>query len=151
MLKDAGATPNQIAGHPHPFYTPIATFGDEYTLEPVAYGLKFADTLCGATLVRAGLTGQIQAFGVDATAYAAKLRDGAISVVVLNKDPEHDLELTLDFGADRGSAVEMEALHAPALDSREAHITRGPSLGTLQHGRHAALVPHASGMRVTVR
>jgi hypothetical protein len=28
MLKDAGATPEQIASHPHPFYTPIATFGD---------------------------------------------------------------------------------------------------------------------------
>jgi hypothetical protein len=151
MLKDAGATPDQIASHPHPFYTAIATFGDEYTLEPVAYGLKFAGALCGATLVRAGLTSQIQASGVDATAYAAKLRDGAISVVVLNKDPEHDLELTLDFGADRGRAVEMEALRAPALDAREAQISRERNLSTLQHGRHAALVPHASGMRVTVR
>jgi hypothetical protein len=151
MLKDAGATPDQIASHPHPFYTPIATFGDEFTLEPVAYGLKFAGALCGATLVRADLTSQIQASGVDATAYAAKLRDGAISVVVLNKDPEHDLELTLDFGADRGRAVEMEALRAPALDAREAQISRERNLSTLQHGRHAALVPHASGMRVTLR
>jgi hypothetical protein len=151
MLKDAGATLEQIAGHPHPFYTPIATFGDEYTLEPVAYGLKFAGALCGATLVRAGLTSQIQATGVDATAYAARLPDGAISVVVLNKDPERDLELTLDFGTDRSSAVEREVLHAPALDARETHITREPNLGALKHGRHAAIVPHASGMRVTVR
>jgi hypothetical protein len=151
MLKDAGATPDQIARHPHPFYTPIATFGDEYKLEPVGYGLKFARGLCGATLVRADLTRQIQASGVNATAYAAKLRNGAISVVVINKDQEHDLELTLDFGADRRSAVEIETLHAPALDAREASITREPSLGALQHGRHAVLVPHASGMRVTAR
>jgi hypothetical protein len=151
MLKDAGATADQIAGHPHPFYTPIATFGGEYTLEPVAYGLKFAGTLCGATLIRAGLTSQIQASGVNATAYAAKLRDGAISVLVLNKDQEHDLELTLDFGADRGSTVEIEVLHASALDAREAHITPEAGSGTLQHGRHVALVPHASGLRVTVR
>jgi hypothetical protein len=151
MLKDAGATPEQIASHPHPFYTPIATFGDEYTLEPVAYGLKFAGALCGATLVRAGLTSQIQATGVDATAYAAKLPDGAISVVVLNKDPERDLELTLDFGAAKNGTVETETLHAPAIDTREAHITRDAKHSALKHGRHAVTVPHASGMRVTVR
>ena len=88
---------------------------------------------------------------MDATAYAAKLPDGAISVVVLNKDPERDLELTLDFGADLSSAVEMEVLHSPALDARETYITRAPSLGVLKQGRHATMVPHASGMRVTVR
>jgi hypothetical protein len=151
MLKDAGATPEQIASHPHPFYTPIATFGDEYTLEPVAYGLKFAGALCGATSVRAGLTSQIQATGVDATAYAAKLPDGAISVVALNKDPERDLELTLDFGAAKIGTVEMETLHAPAIEAREAHITRDAKHGALKHGRHAVTVQHASGMRVTVR
>jgi hypothetical protein len=47
--------------------------------------------------------------------------------------------------------VEMELLHAPALDAREAHITPEAGSGTLQHGRHVALVPHASGLRVTVR
>src|SRR6202041_2358066 len=86
MLKDAGATPGQIASHPHPFYTPIATFDDEYTLEPVAYGLKFAGALSGATLVKADLSGQIQSTGVDATAYAAMLPGGAMTVVILNKD-----------------------------------------------------------------
>ncbi|MGC2398630.1 MAG: hypothetical protein WA510_02545, partial [Acidobacteriaceae bacterium] len=146
-----GATPELIASHPHQFYTPIAMFGDEYTLEPVAFGLKFAGALCGATLVRAGLTNQIQAAGVDATAYAAKLPDGAISVVVLNKDPERDLELTLDFGTDRSSAVEVETLHASAMDAREANITRDPKHGALKQGRFAVTVPHASGMRVTVR
>ena len=50
MLKDEGETPEQIATHPHPFYTPIATFGSDYMLEPVAYGLKFAGALCGARL-----------------------------------------------------------------------------------------------------
>jgi hypothetical protein len=117
----------------------------------VAYGLKFAGALCGATLVRAGLTSQIQATGVDAAAYSAKLPDGAISVVVLNKNPERDLELTLDFGADRSSAVEIEVLHAPALDARKTHISREANLGALKNGRHTEIVPHASGMRVTVR
>jgi hypothetical protein len=151
MLKDAGAMPEQIASHPHPFYTPIAMIGDEYALEPVAYGLKFAGALCGAALIRAGLTSQIQATGVDATAYAAKLPDRAISVVVLNKDPERDLELTLEFGAAKNGTVETERLHAPAIDAREAHITRDRKHGALKQGRHTTIVPHASGMRVTVR
>lgn len=151
MLKDAGATPDQIASRPHPFYTPIATFGNEYRLEPVAYGLKFAGALCGATLVKADLTGQIQATGVNGTAYAAKLPGGAMTVVILNKDAERDLELTLDFGAGRSGAVETEALRAPALESRETHITRAVNPGTLKRGQHTVMVPRASGVRLTVR
>jgi len=151
MLNDAGATPEQIASHPHPFYSPIATFGDNYTLEPVAYGLKFASALCGATLVKIDLTSKIQATGVDATAYAAKLPDGAMTVVILNKDAERDLELRLNFGVGRRGAVETETLHAPAIDARETHITRDAKRGSLKQGRHAVTVPHASGMRVAVR
>jgi hypothetical protein len=151
MLKDAGATPEQIASHPHPFYTPVATFGDQYTLEPVAQGLIFAGALCGATLVKADLTSQIQATGVNGTAYAAKLQGSETAVVILNKDAERDLELTLDFGPGRSGAVETATLHAPALDSREAHITRESKRASLKRGRYAVTVPHASGLRVTVR
>src|SRR3984957_15695160 len=151
MLKDAGATPGQIASHPHPFYTPIATFDDEYTLEPVAYGLKFAGALSGATLVKADLSGQIQSTGVDAIAYAAMLPGGAMTVVILNKDAERDLDLTLEFGSDKSGAVEVETLHASAMDAREANIMREPRHGALKQGRFAVTVPHASGMRVTVR
>jgi hypothetical protein len=151
LLKDEGATPEEIASHPHPFYTPIATFGDQYTLEPVAYGLTFAGALCGATLVKADLTSQIQSAGADATAYAAKLPSGATAVVILNKDAERDLDLMLDFGANRSGTVEAEMLHAPALDAREAHITREPKHGKVKGGKFAVTVPHASGLRVTVR
>jgi hypothetical protein len=150
MLKNAGATPEQIASSPHPFYTPIATFGDKYTLEPVAYGLIFAGALCGATLVKADLTSQIQATGVNATAYAAKLPGGEMAVVILNKDAERDLELTLDFGSSRSGAVETETLRAPALDSRETHIIPESKRASLKHGQHAVTVPHGSGQRVTV-
>lgn len=150
MLKDAGATPEQIASRPHPFYTPIAMFGDQYTLEPVAYGLKFAGALCGSKLMKEDLTSQIQAAGVDGTAYAAKLPNGATTVAILNKDAVRDLALTLDFGPGKSGAVETEALHAPEMDAREAHITRGPN-GALKQGRFAVTVPHSSGMRLTVR
>jgi hypothetical protein len=83
----------------------------------------FAGALCGATPVKADLTSQIQATGVNATAYAAKLQGGEIALVILNKDVERDLELTLDFGPSRSGAVETAMLHAPALDSREARTS----------------------------
>jgi hypothetical protein len=44
----------------------------------------------------------------------------------------------------------MEVLHAPAVDAREAHITREPK-SALNHGRFAVTVRHSSGMRLTVR
>jgi hypothetical protein len=150
MLKDAGATPEQIASHPHPFYTPIAMFGDQYTLEPVAFGLKFAGALCGSTMVNADLTSQIQATGVNATAYAAKLPSSAMTVVILNKDAVRDLDLTLDFGAEKSATVETETLRALVLEAREAHIAR-ESNGALKQGRFTVTVPHSSGRRLTVR
>jgi hypothetical protein len=149
LLKDQGATPEQIATHPHPFYTPIATFGNEYVLQPVAYGLKFAGSLSGGTFFKADLSADLQTVGVDASAYAVKLPGGHASVVVLNKDAAKDLDLTLDFGASSGK-VEIETLHAPALDSREAHIEKSGKASHLRKGKCTVSVPHASGIRVTL-
>ncbi len=97
MLKEHGATPEQIAAHPHPFYTPIATFGSDYALEPVAYGLKFAGTLSGGTFLSADLTSKLQTTGVNATAYAAKLERGETSVIILNKDAEKESRPAFGF------------------------------------------------------
>ncbi len=150
LLKDQGATPEQIATHPHPFYTPIATFGSEYTMEPVAYGLKFAGSLSGGDFILADLTSGLQGAGVDATAYAAKSPGGRTSVIVLNKDADKDLSVTLDFGSEKSGAVEIESLRAPALLSREAHIVRSAVAARLRAGRHTVVVPRASGLRVTL-
>jgi hypothetical protein len=151
LLKDAGATPEQIATHPHPFYTPIATFDSDYRMEPVAYGLKFAGAFSGATLLQGDFTAQLQAAGVDATAYAAKLSNGSVSVILLNKDAQQDVNLTLQFASGTGGEVEIETLTAPALDSREAHIARSPKPGRLRDGKFTLTVPHASAFRLTVR
>jgi hypothetical protein len=150
MLKDQGETPEQIATHPHPFYTPIATFGSDYVLEPVAYGLKFAGALAGGSFFQADLTSPLQASAVDATAYAAELPDGRVSVIILNKDSEKDLALSLDFGGAGSGKVEIETLHAPALDSRECHITRSSGVTALNEGSFSVVVPHATGLRVTL-
>ena len=149
LLQEQGETPEQIAKHPHPFYTPIGTFGGEYMLEPVAYGLKLADSFSGATLLKTEFSTKLQAAGVNATAYAAKLHGGQTSVIILNKDASADVDIELDFGAISG-AVEMETLHARALDSREARITTSTKADSLKQGKCSVVVPHATGVRITV-
>lgn len=150
LLEQQGKTPEQIASHPHPFYTPIATFGSEYMLEPVAYGLKFAGSLSNGTLLQGDLTSKLQESGVNATGYAAKMPDGKISVIILNKDADKDLDVVIDFGGAKAGAVAVETLHAPALDSREAHIT--PSApGKLSGGKYSLTVRKASGVRLTAK
>jgi hypothetical protein len=149
MLKDQGESPTQIATHPHPFYTPIATFGSEYMMEPVAYGLKFAGALSGGTFVSSDLSSKLQATGVDATGYAAKLANGQLSLIILNKDQQTDLSVTVEFGSSKSGKLQSEVLHAPALDSREANISTGRN-GALQDGKYIVVVPRASGLRLTL-
>jgi hypothetical protein len=151
LLKEQGESPDQIATHPHPFYTPIATFGSEYVMEPVAYGLKFAGEFSGASFRQADFTAQLQATGVDATAYAATLPTGHAAVIILNKDAGQNVEVTLDFGTGGTGSVEIKTLHAPALDSREAHITQSSELGHLRDGKYTLTVPHATGLCLTLR
>jgi hypothetical protein len=88
--------------------------------------------------------------GFNATAYAAKLPGGHTSAIILNKDAAADLEVELDFGRDARGVVQTETLHAPALDSREAHITISTKADSLKQGKYSVTVPHATGVRVTV-
>ena len=150
LLETSGETPEQIAAHPHPFYTPIATFGSDYVLEPVAYGLKFAGSFSGGTLLKSEFSTKLQAAGVNATAYAAKLSGGQTSVIILNKDAATDLEVELDFGRGMGGVVETETLQAPALESRETHITTSTKMGSLKQGKCSVIISRASGLRLTV-
>jgi hypothetical protein len=147
MLKDQGATPEQIATHPHPFYTPIGTFGSDYILQPVAYGLKFAGALSGGQFIQADLTSHLQAVGVNATAYAAKFPGDKTVVIILNKDAENDLTLCLDLGHKKLRT--MESLTAAAIDSRDASINT--TLLPAEGGAKVWIgISHASGLRVTI-
>jgi hypothetical protein len=150
LLEAKGETPEQIAAHPHPFYTPIGTFGSDYVLQPVAYGLKFAGSFSGATLLKTEFSSKLQDTGINATAYAAKLPGGQTSVIILNKDAAADLEVELDFGRDATGVVQTETLHAPALDSREAHITTSTKTDSLKQGKRSVIVPRATGVRLTL-
>ena len=150
LLDAKGETPEQIAAHPHPFYAPIGTFGSDYVLEPVAYGLKFAGSFSGGTLLKTAFSTKLQGAGVNATAYAAKLAGDQTSVIILNKDAVADVEVELDFGHGMSGAVTSETLHALALDSREAHITASTKSGSLKQGKYSVAVPRATGVRVTL-
>jgi hypothetical protein len=150
LLEAKGETPEQIAAHPHPFYTPIGTFGSDYVVEPVAYGLKFAGSLSGGTLLKTEFSTKLQDTGINATAYAAKLPGGHTSVIILNKDAAADLEVELDFGRDASGVVHTETLHAAALDSRETHITTSTKTDSPEQGKYSVTVPHATGLRVTL-
>ncbi len=145
LLRDNGETPAEIATHPHPFYTPIASFGSEYVLEPVAYGLKFAGQMTEGTLFDGNMSGQLLAADVNATGYAAMMPNGDLKVMILNKDADQDLSVDLDCGSQRSGVVEMTALHAPALDSRTALIDPASPFGHLSQGRCTMTVPHACG------
>lgn len=150
LLQANGETPEQIAARPHPFYTPIATFGSDYLLEPVAYGLKFAGSFSGGVFLNTEFSAKLQAAGVNATAYVAKLPGGQTSVIILNKDAAADVEVELDFGHDMSGSVESETLHAPALDSREAHIKASMKSDSLKQGKCSVTVPRATGLRLTL-
>ncbi len=150
LLKESGDSPDQIATHPHPFYSPIAALGSEFVMEPVAYGLRFAGELSGGSFLQGDFSSQLQATGVNASAYAAKLPSGHVGVVILNKDAEQNVEVSLDFGRGRTGPLEAKTLHAPALDSREAHITRSAEDARLRDGKYTVTVPRATGVCLTV-
>jgi hypothetical protein len=52
-----------------------------------------------------------------------------------------DVEVKLDFGHGTNGTAESETLHAPALDSREAHITRSTKPDSLKRGKCSVVVP----------
>jgi hypothetical protein len=150
LLEANGETPEQIASHRHPSYTPIATLASDYVLEPVAYGLKFAGSFSGGALLKTEFSTKLQDAGVNATAYAAKLPGGWTSVIILNKDAAADIDVKLDFGRGVSGAIETEILHAPALDSREAHITTSTETDSLKQGKCPVIISPRTRLRLTV-
>jgi hypothetical protein len=105
------------AGHPHPYYTPIAHIGSKYVAEPVFHGMKFAGAFAGAEMMPL----EFDPGTVNATAYAGKMPDGTSLIAIINKDAANDLSLNLRVPG----KVHMEwLLGAPSLDSAEVSLAK---------------------------
>jgi hypothetical protein len=118
------------ATHPHPYYTPIAHISDNYLLEPVAYGMKFAQQFAGTTMIPL----DFNPGPVNATAYAMRWPSGRICLAIINKDATQDLHLDLrdwiifkTLTSQRSGDSELEARNASLIawlanaPSRTAH------------------------------
>jgi len=119
-------------------------------LEPVAYGLKFAGSFSDGTLFKTDFSAKLQAAGINATAYAAKMPGGQTSVIILNKDAVAELDVELEFDRGVSGELETETLQAPTVDSREAHITKAAKTGSVKQGKCFVTVPRATGLRLIV-
>jgi hypothetical protein len=88
--------------------------------------------------------------GLIETKVDPKLPGGRTSVIILNKDAIADLEVELDFGRGVSGAVETEILHAPALDSRKAHITTSTKTDSLKQGKCSVIISRPTGLRLAL-
>ena len=124
------------ATHPHPYYTPIAHIGNNYLLEPVAYGMLFAGHFANSTMVPVNFNPGT----VNATAYVADL-SGVQTMAIINKDLSSDLAVAIPFGYHVA-----ETLTALGLDSRIAKLHQGQTWGST-----TVNVPHASAVILRTR
>jgi hypothetical protein len=74
------------------FYTPVAGSREKgFSTRPVFYGMKLAGLLCGGRMRPASFDG----LAANATAWAAEMQDGATRWILLNKDPQQRLEISI--------------------------------------------------------
>ena len=112
--------PDPKAPHPRPFYTPIADIDGKYIAEPVFYGMRFAQQFAGATMIPLNFdSGE-----VNATAYAAKFKDGRKIIAVINKDTTQDIEITLP-GWHIAERLTAESLTSTTIKFGAVAATRG--------------------------
>lgn len=134
------------APHPKPFYTPIANEGtlagagvngklsSRYVLEPVGYGMKFVAPLAGCEIVPV----QFAAAGAEASAYGVRRPNGKLLAIVLNKEPGRPLPVSMP------ACRVISRLFAPALESREAHIS--DERGAVIQAGALVVPPHSAVM-----
>lgn len=116
--------------HNRPFYTPIAGGPSHFTAAPTYYGMQFAGAFAGLEMIRL----EFDPGSVNATAYAARDRSGAVLVAVINKDESR----TLRLGTTRLSLLSM--LQAPSLSSQDVVLLKDGA------GRPLSAVPPTSAI-----
>jgi hypothetical protein len=86
---------------------------------PLYHGMLLAQQFASARMV----PGQLEAAGVNLTAYAA-LRDDAMQIALINKDAAHDATIAVS-GLQGYSSGRLMRLSAPSLDSRHGIVLEG--------------------------
>jgi hypothetical protein len=151
-LPGTASTRNAETPRSGTYYTPIA--GDPatgYFAQPVFYGMLLANRFAGARLFEC----EIDAPGVNVTAYAANMRDSVL-VALFNKDATQDLLVAIPWNHSVGRA-RVSRLSAPALDATTGVTLAGAGIHAdgvwrpheeetlqLEANRFRLHLPHAS-------
>jgi hypothetical protein len=136
---------NLHGGGNGPGYTPIADWnGVVQAARPEYYGILFFTLAGQGTLC----TTQLSAGSLNVTAYAVEAASGNLNVVIVNKDPIQNLQLTLQLPQPAQSAtlLEMTQLSAGAV-TPELTATTGV---TIQGSSIALGSPFAAGAAYTL-
>jgi hypothetical protein len=122
---------NFHGGGNSPGYTPIADLdGTVIEARPLYYGILFF-TLAGQGLVYAT---QVSAGSLNVTAYAVQPQSGGLNLVIVNKDPTQNLQLTaqLPKSFDSASLLQMTQWSAgnsgPELTATEGVTIQGATV-----------------------
>jgi hypothetical protein len=148
---------NLHGGGNGPGYTPIANDANGQVVgpRPEYYGILLFDLAAGKQL-RTTISGG----PASLSAHAVVAADGAIVVILVNKDDAHAVVATVDFGTPRASAT-LLTLTAPALASTSGVLLGGapigadgawtPSRPSIAVAGSVATVPIFAGSAVLIR
>ena len=159
MLKDSGATPTRSPPIPTPSTPPsppsTPNISSTGSLRP-----QVRRSLCRSHPAPRRLHRPLQATGANSTAYAAILPSGHPSVILLNKDAKHEINVILEFPpeiSDRRNRNPQRPIprrprspHHPVAtprppEERQILRHRPPSLGPPTHLEMNASHPSPSG------
>jgi len=157
-LPGEAVAKDQEAARTGTYYTPIAgSPATGHFARPIYYGMLMANQLAGATLIECGL----EASGVNASAYAARTRDG-VRVALFNKDASRDLLVAMPRHS-ATSRARVWRLTSPALDATAGVRLAGAEIHAgsvwrpgeeetlkLEKDRFRLNLPRASGALVSI-
>ena len=140
-------------------YTPIAGgIQSGFYARPIYYGLLLGEQFAGSKMIEA----QIDAAGVNATAYAAKTNSD-LRIAVLNKDQQQAAQVVVNTGAATRKAT-VWRLTAASVDSKTGVQLAGAEVGSggdwspteeealvEKHGRYTMDLPAASAALLFLR
>jgi hypothetical protein len=115
---------NMHGGGNSPGYTPIADHsGSVIEARPEYYGLLLFALAGPGTLLET----QLSAGGVDATAYAVRTASGGLNLIVVNKDTQQNLTLTIETNQKIETAA-LETMAGPSLAATSGVTIQGATV-----------------------